>query len=110
MKIRLKKYFNTKVLVDPEKAEKFCCRLKELFKIEKNIILDFSEIKGISQLFLYVLFTSLWKTYGKALRSKITIINPPSLFFNQLKYLKDNYGDLKRRYASFNQKYRLSYV
>ena len=88
MKIKLNKYFNSSVLVNPDKAKIFCDKLKEVLKKEEEVVLDFTGIKVTTLVFLFVLFTNLWNEYGKELNNKLMIKNASENFFNQLLYLK----------------------
>ena len=63
MKIKLKRYFNSSVLVNPGKAKNLYEKLKKILKLEKEVVLDFSGIKATTFVFLFVLFTN----YGKSM-------------------------------------------
>ena len=100
MKIKLKRYFNTTILVSPEKAKKFCDRIKNILKREEEVILDFEGIQITTLVFLFVLFTNMWNECGKELRKKLIINNGSQGFFNQLNYLKENYKDLRKKFVN----------
>ncbi|MEG0069927.1 STAS-like domain-containing protein [Cetobacterium sp.] len=110
MKIKLRKYFNSSVLVNPDKAKMFCDRLKDILKKEKEVVLDFTGIKATTLVFLFVLFTNLWNEYGKELNSKLSIKNASENFFNQLLYLKKNYKSLKEKFLGVHSNFEITYI
>lgn len=110
MKIKLKKYFNSSVLVNPGKARKFYERLKNILKLEKEVVLDFNGIKATTFVFLFVLFTNLWKEYGKELKNKLVIKNAPANLVEQMNYLKKNYKELNEKFTGTQQSFAISYL
>lgn len=110
MKIKLKRYFNSSMLINPEKAKSFCDKLKEILKKEKMIVLDFAGIQATTLVFLFVLFTNLWKEYGKDLKSKLTIKNGSQGLFMQMIYLKENYNELRSKFLGTHQNFEIAYI
>lgn len=110
MKIKLKRYFNSSVLVNPGKAKNLCERLKNILKLEKEVILDFNGIQATTFVFLFVLFTNLWKEYGKDLKNKLAINNAPENLLKQMIYLKKNYKELNEKFLGVHQNFGISYL
>ena len=110
MKIKLKKYFKSSMLINPDKAKTFCDKLKEILKKEEEIILDFAGIQAITLVFLFVLFTNLWNEYGKDLKNKLTIKNGSQNLFKQLIYLKENYKELKLKFLGVHKNFEIAYI
>ncbi|MGL5088427.1 MAG: STAS-like domain-containing protein [Cetobacterium sp.] len=110
MKIKLKKYFKSSMLINPEKAKSFFDRIKEILKKEEEITLDFTGIQATTLVFLYVLFTNLRNEYGNELKNKLTIKNASEGFFGQMIYLKENYKDLKLKYLGIYQNFEIAYI
>ncbi|MGL4998159.1 MAG: STAS-like domain-containing protein [Cetobacterium sp.] len=110
MKIKLKKYFKSSMLINPEKAKSFFDRIKEVLKKEEEITLDFTGIQATTLVFLFVLFTNLWNEYGNELKNKLTIKNASEGLFGQMIYLKENYKDLKSKYVGIHQNFEIAYI
>ncbi|MGL5796566.1 MAG: STAS-like domain-containing protein [Cetobacterium sp.] len=110
MKIKLKKYFNSSMLINPDKAKTFFEKIKDILKKEEEIVLDFDGIQATTLVFLYVLFTNLWNEYGNELKSKLTIKNASQNLFGQLIYLKDNYKELKSKYLGIHKNFEIAYI
>ncbi|WP_293723335.1 STAS-like domain-containing protein [uncultured Cetobacterium sp.] len=110
MKIKLKKYFNSSMLINPDKAKSFYEKIKEVLKKEEEVVLDFAGIQVTTLVFLYVLFTNLWNEYGNELKNKLTIKNASQGFFNQMIYLKDNYKELKTKFLGVHQNFEIAYI
>ncbi|MGL4910745.1 MAG: STAS-like domain-containing protein [Cetobacterium sp.] len=110
MKIKLKKYFNSSMLINPDKAKTFFEKIKDILKKEEEIVLDFDGIQATTLVFLYVLFTNLWNEYGNELKSKLTIKNASHNLFGQMIYLKDNYKDLKSKYLGVHKNFEIAYI
>lgn len=110
MKIKLKRYFNSSMLVNPDKAKSFCDKLKEILKKEEEVVLDFAGIQATTLVFLFVLFTNLWNEYGKDLKSKLTIKNGSQGLFKQMIYLKENYKELKSKFLGVHQNFEIAYI
>lgn len=110
MKIKLKKFFNSNILVNPEKAKVLYENIKKLLKKENEIILDFKGIQATTFVFLYVLFSNLWREYGKDLKNKLTINNAPETLINQMVYLKDNYRELQSTFLGTQKNFELAYI
>lgn len=110
MKIKLKKFFNSNILVNPEKAKILYESIKKLLVKENEIILDFKGIQATTFVFLYVLFSNLWKEYGRDLKNKLTINNAPETLINQMVYLKDNYKELQSLFLGTQKNFELAYI
>lgn len=110
MKIKLKKYFKSSMLVNPDKAKNFCDKLKEILKKEEEVVLDFAGIQATTLVFLFVLFTNLWNEYGKDLKNKLTIKNGSQGLFKQLIYLKENYKELKTKFLGVHKNFEIAYI
>jgi|GEM_PF-569499 len=110
MKIKLKRYFNSSMLVNPDKAKSFYSKLKEILKKEEEVVLDFAGIQATTLVFLFVLFTNLWNEYGKDLKNKLTIKNGSQSLFKQLIYLKENYKELKSKFLGVHQNFEIVYI
>ncbi|ERT67668.1 hypothetical protein HMPREF0202_02354 [Cetobacterium somerae ATCC BAA-474] len=110
MKIKLKRYFNSSMLVNPDKAKSFCDKLKEILKKEEEVVLDFAGIQATTLVFLFVLFTNLWNEYGKDLKNKLTIKNGSQGLFKQMIYLKENYKELKSKFLGVHQNFEIAYI
>lgn len=110
MKIKLKKYFNSSMLINPEKAKNICDKLKDIFKKEDKIILDFSGIKAVTLVFLFVLFTNLWKIHGNNLKHRLLIRNISKNFLSQILYLKTNYKELQKKFLGVYSNFELAYI
>lgn len=110
MKIKLKKYFNSSMLINPDKAKNFYEKIKEVLKKEEEVVLDFAGIQVTTLVFLYVLFTNLWNEYGNELKNKLTIKNMSQGLLNQMLYLKDNYKELKTKFLGVHQNFEIAYI
>nr|WP_307776503.1 STAS-like domain-containing protein [uncultured Cetobacterium sp.] len=110
MKIKLKKYFKSSVLVNPEKAKSLYDRLRKIMKKEKEVVLDFEGIKAITFVFLYVLFTNLWNEHGKDLKNRLTINNAQENLLEQMMYLRKNYKTLQAKFLGTHQNFEISYI
>ncbi|MDX8336226.1 MULTISPECIES: STAS-like domain-containing protein [Cetobacterium] len=110
MKIKLKKYFNSSMLINPEKAKGFFNKLKEILKKEEEVTLDFAGIQVTTLVFLFVLFTNLWNEYGRELKNKLTIKNCSQGLFNQMLYLKKNHKELRTKYLGVHKNFEIAYL
>ena len=110
MKIKLKKYFKSSMLINPDKAKSFYEKIKEILKKEEEVVLDFAGIQATTLVFLYELFTNLWNEYGNELKNKLTIKNASQGLFSQMLYLKDNYKELKTKFLGVHQNFEIAYI
>ena len=110
MKIKLKKYFKSSMLINPDKAKSFYEKIKDILKKEEEVVLDFAGIQATTLVFLYVLFTNLWNEYGSEVKNKLTIKNGSQGLFKQMIYLKDNYKDLKTKFLGVHKNFEISYI
>jgi hypothetical protein len=99
MRLALKKFFNTTVLITPKKAWTLYEEVVEILKTGGEIILDFEGVKATTLIFHYVLFSNLYNKYGKTLKNKLQIKNASEEMIGLLQYLHRNYKELNIKFS-----------
>ncbi len=104
----LHKFLKTGILVSPQKAKKVNEVIVEMVKNEKEIILDFAEIKTISLSFIYFLFNDMSKELRKTAKDLIKIKNPTVFLWDEIEYLRKNYHELSIKFKKYDPGYALT--
>lgn len=110
MKINLKKFFKSNLLVSPEKALKIYAEVLEPLKQKKEVTLDFDGIQATTLVFLFVFFTRLWENFGKELKTKLLIKNASDSLIKEIIYLEKNYKTLYEKFKSSHSNFQIAYL
>ncbi|MGL4307537.1 STAS-like domain-containing protein [Cetobacterium sp. SF1] len=110
MNIKLKNFFKSSILVSPEKALTIYGEIADTLKSKKEVILDFDGIKATTLVFLFVLFTRLWKEFGKELKNVLSIKNASESLMKEIIYLEKNYKKLHERFHEVHNNFQLAYL
>ncbi|MCJ8341736.1 MAG: STAS-like domain-containing protein [Cetobacterium sp.] len=110
MKIKLKNFFKSAILVSPEKALTIYSEIADTLKSKKEVTLDFEGIKATTLVFLFVLFTKLWKEFGKELKNKLSIKNASESLLKEIIYLEKNYKKLHDTFHGVHNNFQLAYL
>lgn len=99
MKLVLKKFFNSTLLVSPKKALELYEAVVSSLKKGNELVLDFEGIKATTLVFHYVFYSKLYESFGKELKQKIQIKNASKEMIDLLMHLQRNYKELSVKFS-----------
>lgn len=95
-KIMIRDFTNNEYAHNPEEGEKIAQYIKENFKQDSNLVLDFEGIKSINTAFANKVINGLYKNYNKEVLNKFfKLKNYNELIQETIKRVIENYKEVK---------------